>query len=287
MSFVAFVKFVMLFPLPARREAHLWYDNPTCLHEVGAVVNAFSLMVAVGAGLGLVHVLRGTPEVTSRRWIFAGALMLLAGFVGARLGYTLIHEAYFDAHPAEIFQVWLGGLFWPGALPACLLGAYLLAFCWRVPVGLVVDRLAGMAFPLAAAAWIGCWLVGAAYGSPVSENAWYGLMIQDESGAIMSRFPVQPLAAVVLVLSYSLLPRPRPGRPVEPGVSGLGALMVLGLNLLVFSALVDVPGPRWNGQRIETWAALALAAAAALILFFTRRIAARKHNILLDVGRES
>lgn len=250
------------------------------------MVNAFSLMLAVGAGLGLVHVLRGTPEATSRRWILAGALMLLAGFLGARLGYALLHEPYFDAHPEEIFQFWLGGLSWPGALPACLFAAFLLAFAWRIPVGLVIDRLAGMVFPVAAAAWIGCWLVGAAYGSPVHENAWYGLMVQDESGAAMLRFPVQPLAAVVLSLTYVLLPRPRPGRPVEPGVSGLGALMALGLNQILFSALVDVPGPLWNGQRIETWAALALAAGSALALFITRRSAARREKILLDVGRE-
>lgn len=249
-------------------------------------MNAFSLMVALGAGLGLVHVLYATPEVTSRRWILAGGLMLLAGFLGARLAYTLIHEAYFDAYPEEIFQVWLGGLSWPGALIACLLATYLLAFAWRVPAGLIVDRLAGMAFPVAAAAWIGCWLVDSAYGAPVGENVWYGLLIQDESGMMLSRFPVQPLAAAVLALTYALLPRPRPGRPVAPGVSGLGALMALGLNLLVFSALVDVPGPRWNGQRAETWAALALAVSAALALFITRRSAARRDQVLLDVGRE-
>jgi phosphatidylglycerol:prolipoprotein diacylglycerol transferase len=235
------------------------------------LVNAFSLLIAIGAAVGLVLLVRSVPEGEAGRWLHGGVIALLAGLVGARLGYALLLEYYYDTHPLEIAQVWQGGLAWPGALAACLLALGLIALAWRYPLGLVVDRLAGAAFPVAAAAWIGCWLVGAAYGRELPAGTWYGLMVTDETGLSALRFPTQPLAAACLVLSYLLLPRNRPGRALRPGLAGWSALMVLGLNLLVFSLLVDIPGQRWGEQRLETWAALALAALAAFVLYLSRR----------------
>lgn len=235
------------------------------------MVNAFSLMMAVGAGVSLVLLMRSVPEGQTARWLHAGTITLLAGLIGARLGYALQLQAYYNVHPAEVAQVWLGGLAWPGALIACLLAIGLMALAWRYPLGLLVDRLAGLAFPVAAAAWIGCWLVGAAYGRELPAGTWYGLMVIDETGLAALRFPTQPLAAASLALSYLLLPRNRPGKILPPGLAGWGALMLLGLNLLIFSLLVAVPGPRWGDQRVETWTALALAASSALILYLSQR----------------
>jgi phosphatidylglycerol:prolipoprotein diacylglycerol transferase len=235
------------------------------------VVNAFSVMMALGAGVGLIQVMRGAPEGTTGRWLNAGGILLLAGLVGARLGYVWLHQSYFNAHPAEIFQVWQGGLSWPGALLACAFTALLLMLALNLPLYLVLDRLADMAFPVAAAAWIGCWMVGAAYGATVSAGAWYALNVADETGAFAARFPTQPLAAAALIFSYVLLPRSRPGKRLPPGQAGWSALMVLGFNLLIFSLLVDTPSLRWNDQRIETWAALALAFVAAVMLYAGQR----------------
>ena len=236
------------------------------------MVNAFSVMMALGAGAGLIQVMRNAPEGTTGRWLNAGGIMLLVGLIGARLGYAWLHKTYFDAHPAEIFQVWQGGLFWPGALLACAFTALLLVLALSLPLYLIVDRLADMAFPVAAGAWIGCWMVGAAYGAAVSADAWYGLSMADETGAVISRFPTQPLAAAVLIFSYFLLPRSRPGKRLPPGQPGWSALMVLGFNLLIFSLLLDTPGLRWNDQRLETWAALALAFSAAVMLYASQRM---------------
>ncbi len=228
--------------------------------------NAFSLILALGAGFGLLHVTRVTSEATARRWLLAGLLMLLAGLLGARLGYTWLHSHYFDAHPMQIFQFWLGGLWWPGAAAGCALAALLLALALRVPLSLVVDRLAGMAFPVAVAAWIGSWTAGTAYGAAVSPTAWYALTVVDETGAAAARWPLQLVAAAVLLFAYLLLPRSRPGRVLPSGQAGWSALMVLGLILLIFSLLVKTPGPRWNEQRPETWVALGVALVATLAL---------------------
>lgn len=241
--------------------------------------NAFSLILALGAGFGLLHVARVTSEATARRWLLAGLLMLLAGLLGARLGYTWLHSHYFDAHPAMIFQFWLGGLWWPGAAAGCALAAVLLVLVWRIPLSLVVDRLAGMAFPVAAAAWIGCWTAGTAYGAAVRPTAWYALTMLDETGAATARWPLQLVAAAVLLLAYTVLPRSRPGRVLPSGQAGWSALMVLGLILLVFSLMVKTPGPRWNEQRPETWVALSLALIATLAL---SRVRAPRHVEMYD-----
>jgi len=62
-------------------------------------------------------------------WITLGIIL------GGRIGYVLFYNpAYFAAHPAEIFQLWNGGMSFHGGFAGCVIAV--LAFGWRnqIPV---------------------------------------------------------------------------------------------------------------------------------------------------------
>lgn len=93
-----------------------------------------------------------TPEAVESllTWIILGVIL------GGRLGFVLFYQpAYYSAHPAQILQVWEGGMSFHGGLAGATLAGFL--FAWRngipasaigdgmamvVPVGLFLGRIA-------------------------------------------------------------------------------------------------------------------------------------------------
>src|SRR6056297_591224 len=83
-------------------------------------------------------------------WVIVGVIL------GGRLGYVLFYQpAYFLAHPAEILQVWQGGMAFHGGLLGVVLAVILFsrargidwvsvadALCMGTPVGLRLGRIA-------------------------------------------------------------------------------------------------------------------------------------------------
>jgi prolipoprotein diacylglyceryltransferase len=235
-------------------------------------VNGFTLWVGIGAALGLWRVARSAPQRQADVWVNAGLLILFASLIGARLFYTWVNRAYFANHLAEIPQIWLGGLAWPGAVGAVWLALLYLAVTYRtprggrVPLGWLGDRLYPLLPPLCITIWLGCWLIGSGYGPALPAGAWWGAPSLDESGAYALHWPLQPLAALSLVIFFWLLEKKvKPLHP--PGrLSGLATLGLL-LHLLATSLLRADPTPTWDGLRVDTWMALAyLACFVTLVL---------------------
>jgi len=83
-------------------------------------------------------------------WVIVGVIL------GGRLGYVLFYQpAYFLAHPAEILQVWQGGMAFHGGLLGVVLAVILFSrargidwvsvadsLCMVTPVGLLLGRIA-------------------------------------------------------------------------------------------------------------------------------------------------
>jgi phosphatidylglycerol---prolipoprotein diacylglyceryl transferase len=83
-------------------------------------------------------------------WVTIGIIL------GGRLGYVVFYNpAHFAAHPAEILQVWMGGMSFHGGFLGCLLAVMLFAgrrrisilslgdvTCAAAPIGLFLGRLA-------------------------------------------------------------------------------------------------------------------------------------------------
>lgn len=214
-------------------------------------MNAYSMIIAAGAVLGLVQVARHTPRKEIVAWLDMALVTLVGVLVGARLNFVGMHLDYYRSRPLEVAQVWLGGLDWPGAAAGGLLAVLGIAFVMRLPLRQVADRLANLAPPLGMAGWLGCWLVGCAYGF---ETTVLGLRTMIEDGSFSVRFPVQLLAALSLLCYYAWL-EIGVSRPLRAGRRA--ALIGLGLavNLLVFSFLRADPAQLWGGLRADSWAA--------------------------------
>lgn len=63
----------------------------------------------------------------------------------------------------------------------------------------MLDGLALLLTSICIAAWLGCWIDGVLYG-PVT-TAWWGLPAPDEWGRLMTRWPVQPMGALLSLLA--------------------------------------------------------------------------------------
>jgi len=219
----------------------------------GVEVNAFAIAVGLGAALGLFRVSRQRAG----QWLDAGLIVLTVSLIGARLGYALFELTYFSVHPVEVIQIWRGGLSAPGAIVGAWLGLLLAAAIEKVHVLRLADWLYPLIPSVSVATWLGCWLIGAAYGSELPAGTWWAVQSPDLSGQLAARVPVQLGAAVALAVFYylmeTLVPLPRP----SGWLSSL-ALSWLVLVSLVASFLRADPMQMWRGVRLDTWVYLVL-----------------------------
>lgn len=122
-----------------------WNADPVFFSLGPISVRWYGLAFAVGFIIGYWIVARmfrheGAPE----RWL--GILLtyvMVATIVGARLGHVLFYEwDYYSQHPAEILQIWNGGLASHGGTIANIIAVFL--FSWIVtkkPASWTFDKL--------------------------------------------------------------------------------------------------------------------------------------------------
>lgn len=239
--------------------------------------SSFSLILGIGACLGLFWVAESSPSGQRIPWLLAAWLALLGALLGARLAYVLEHLTYFSAHAGAILQFWRGGLAWEGALAAAVAIFFLIRQLWGWPLPLVADRLSRLLLPLALAAWAAMWLNGLGYGVTLTENVWWGMPAADASGVFQLRTPVQPLALVSLLVFGSVLEFWLRARERRSGVRALATWIIFNADMLLFSLLRADPAPAFFGGRVETWMALLYTFLGILgtIYFFTHRISKR------------
>lgn len=226
-------------------------------------MNPFSLWLALGVTLGLWQVAHSGPPRTQFARLGLGVAVLTAALIGARLGYVILHPAYFRTHPLVVPQVWQGGLSGVGALLGALLGLGGLAWGVRRPWLALSADLLPLLPTVTATVWLGCWDAGCAYGPPAPAGAWWALPIRDEWGHTNLRWPLQPLAALSLLgLFWALEVRLREATVARR--VGWGGLLFAVHTGLFSLARADVP-PTWNTIRLDL-ALSALIGAGCLIL---------------------
>ena len=245
----------------------------------------FSLLIGIGAALGLLQVARHAPSTQTVTWMNAGLYVLVGALVGARIDFVLMHLGYFQAHPLEGPQIWLGGLGWPGALLVGLLVAALIAYDRELSLAFTLDCLAPLAIPLAIGAWLGSWRAGSAYGPLLAEGAPFAMLTPMGNGLLAPRLPVQLLATLSLLVCFVWLElKPLPLE--RPGQSTAFSILVLSANLLFFSLLRDDPAPLWRGLRPDVWAAIAFTGLSVLSFAATfwpsraPKVAAEPHQVI-------
>ncbi|HEX9017730.1 MAG TPA: hypothetical protein VF806_00995, partial [Anaerolineaceae bacterium] len=192
-------------------------------------------------------------------------------------------------------QVWLGGLAWTGAVAGAWLAVITITLVYRfrrdkqlkpmqAPLGLVADRLYPLLPPIAITTWLGCWQVGAAYGIPAPAGAWWGIKTLDENVVSSLRFPLQPVAAAVLIIFFLILDT-RGKKNWPAGRLATMAAAGLLIHLLAAAFLSGAPTPSWYGLRLDFWFAAAFLALLGLLVIFNsflprlwRKIFARKQS---------
>lgn len=229
-------------------------------------MNAFSLVIALSASLGLGWTAVRTPARLALETVDNGLAILVGALLGGRLGYAAAHWAYFRVQPLEIFQVWLGGLSASGALSGAVLALVVVSWAIRQHPGKVSDRLLPLGATLVAGAWLACWISGAAYGP--ETNTWWGLPSVDEQGLYAQRVPTQLIGVLAALALYAGLEAMQgPGRLLTRLPAGSAAsLWLLGtaLSLYGLSYLRVDPAQLLAGLRLDAWGALAVAALAVI-----------------------
>jgi prolipoprotein diacylglyceryltransferase len=231
-----------------------------------AELNPFSLLIGVGATLGLVWVSWQAPEKLALRRFDQGLWLLLGGLLGGRLAHVAMAWTYYTEHRIETLQVWLGGFSGAGALLGGLFALAVLAFITRQPLAELADTYLPLAAVLSVSGWLACWLDGCAYGAETA--AWWGLPARDEWGDLNRRLPLQLLAAFLTLGLFWLVDRSRK-RLKRAGQAACLALLGMGLLIFAVSCLRVDPSQTWWGWRPEAWAGLGVSILAVLAFLLT------------------
>lgn len=218
----------------------------------------FTLLTGLGATAGLwLASLQAPPGRRARHTAWA-ALVLLGALVGARAAYAAFHPAQFNTQPVAVLRLADGGLSWPGGLLGGLMVVALAALAWRKSLALTADALlAPLLAPLSAGVWLGCWPAGCAYGPALPAGSPWAIQAPDEFGLVASRFPLQMLAALIIIAFGAALQRQsahfsRPGRHASLSLLGISAIQV------IFTFLRADARPTAYGLALDTWAAFGL-----------------------------
>lgn len=245
----------------------------------------FSLILGAGGSIALLRLLQQSPADRRFRWLTAGVFSLAGALLGARIGFSAAYHTYFSTHAFEISHLTQGGFSWPGALAGAILFACLSLVILRLPFLEGLDRFSRMLLPLATAVWLGGWQAGIAFGQLLPAGTWWGSMMRDESGLTALRVPVQPAAAVSLLLMLGLIElliRHVKKEGLKAGVT----FFVLCLHSLLFSFMRYDSVQSLLGFRLDTWAAIFFSAAACLFLVIIL-IKKKKLNIPQKTGSET
>lgn len=223
----------------------------------------FSLILGLGATIGLAAVAWQSPAEFARRYVDAGLWSLVGALLGGRAVFVAINWGYFREYPWEGLQVYLGGLSWAGALGGGLLALVLVSALSDMRIGTLVTALLPLLATLAVSAWLSCWQAGCAYGPP--SNSWWGIPSRDEWGNLVLRWPTQLLGALLALGLFWLLDWRRRVTGAAEEIAGF-TILGFSLQMLALSFLRVDPLPVWYGLRSDTWAALALSLVGAIAL---------------------
>jgi phosphatidylglycerol:prolipoprotein diacylglycerol transferase len=202
----------------------------------------------------------------------AGAWALFGALIGSRAATVMVNFPYYQTHPGEIIQVWLGGLSGIGALAGGALSIFIISKWKNIDRGALADALFPLAGTVMVTAWLGCWLDSCSYGFP--SDAWWALPVKDEWGMTATRVPVQLIGALSTLAMVWLLEWATKRFPTC-GLSALIGLFGLSTEMFLLSFLRADPTPILNGLRLDAWGALVLmvlSAAGALIITIRLRL---------------
>lgn len=229
----------------------------------GVPVYFFSLLVGAGAALGIGRLVVRTEGKARARHLGLAFFALLCALAGARL----LHFAVYPMSP--LLELPLSGLSAGGAALGGLLGSVIAGSILGISPGRAANALIPLTASLMIAVWLGCWLDGCAYGA--ASDAPFALAARDEWGNILPRFPLQPLGAVLALLTIVFFDMIN--LRIRPALGAALWMALTGAQLAWLQALRADPAPAWLGTRLDLWAAWLITGAgvAGTLLILIRR----------------
>jgi len=193
----------------------------------------------------------------------------LNGLLAARLAYVAVNWAYYADHVPRAFHLSDGGLSWHGGLVGALLAATIYCCVRRLPLGATVDCLTPGAALMAAAAWLGCFSVGCAYGiETYPGQGWLwrlSMDLPDLYGLSAPRVPVQLLGAGWGVLGLGLILLVRRRSLLRGLLFPLWLALYAGGSFFLTGLRAD-EALMVAGWRLDRWVDLVFTAGAGLVL---------------------
>jgi phosphatidylglycerol:prolipoprotein diacylglycerol transferase len=198
--------------------------RPVLFHLFGLEIGSYGFLMMLAHFAGLVTLLwiaRAHHQAFGPflDMIFA---VVLAGLVGARLGYAFNQWGEFRGHPERLLSLWKGGLSFYGGFPLAFL-AFLAVLRWRrMPVFPTADLVCPVLPFSLGLVRIGCFLQGCCYGAPT--DAPWAVVFHSHEGkvppALLERalHPTQLYEASFLFLLALLLALAQRRNPFKPGV---------------------------------------------------------------------
>jgi phosphatidylglycerol:prolipoprotein diacylglycerol transferase len=149
----------------------------------------FGMVAGIVAGNLAAH----SAGLNAARVYVATLLLLIPGFIGAKLLYVVTHWSHYQLDPRSIFTPNQGG--------AAQFGGFILAFLFSWPVLAVLHLPFGAFWDVAVLTLlvlmicgrIGCLLHGCCAGRPT--QSWIGIHLPNRSGQWRNRIPTQALEA--------------------------------------------------------------------------------------------
>jgi phosphatidylglycerol:prolipoprotein diacylglycerol transferase len=233
----------------------------------GIHLYSYGLCIALGVLLSIFLMKRraakegfpGTEEVLDLSF-----MVLVWGFLGARLFYVVQNFSYYAAKPFKFFAVWEGGLIFYGGAISAFLGLWLMARKKKWPFWKTLDFLAPYGALTHAFGRIGCFMNGCCFGK-ACDLPW-AVRFPEIPYAV---HPTQLYEAFYDILLFAFLIARRKRIRFEGEISLLYLLLYgIGRYLIEF---VREPGWMWMGLTSNQWLSIAIMIAAFIVFQFRRR----------------
>lgn len=241
-------------------------------------MSLFSLLFGLGASLALLRLAFTVAEDQRIRWLLYGLAALTGALLGARLAFVLEHLAYYSSRHNEILNLRAGGLWWPGAVAGSLLVSLTIGITRKHKIKETLDRFSVFLLPVAVSFWLAAWSAGVAYGARLDPSVWWGMPMLDITGVTAPRVPVQPVAALTLLLLLGAIEWVWK-KPVLANRRAAVLLLVLSIHTLLFSLMRADPVQPLLGIRLDVWTSILFILVAGILLLCTFDVKSRKSQV--------
>lgn len=247
--------------------------KPVLFSIGGLHLYSYGLSIAIGILFSLFLMKRraakeGFPKVEE---IFDMAFVVLVwGFLGARIFYVIQNFSYYMTEPLKIFAVWEGGLIFYGGAIMSFAGLGLMARKRKWPLWKILDFLSPYAALTHAFGRIGCFMNGCCYGKACGLP--WAVRFPELPHAV---HPAQLYEAFYDILLFAFLIQ-RGKRIRFEGEIVLLYFLLYGMGRYTIEFLRE-PSWMWMGLTSNQWLSVAIMFVAFILFQSRRRKAASPH----------